>query len=157
MNSSILSSLSPTSPIGLDTLASMLNHLGGAKNPNCNQANGAPAVAGAVQNAATKFITQQTTTITEKGYSLTICLALFFTMVAFAVIGVVSTISWGAYQAELDASGSGSDEDTDESGRYTSGVLAAVFTTLTIGVAFALIIYLYLNAKSCKGKEFVSM
>jgi hypothetical protein len=155
MNSSILSSLSPTSYTGFNTLANVLNHLGGAKNPNCNGQQDVANVA--TPNAAATFITQQTTTITEKGYSLTVCLVLFFMMVAFAIIGVISTISWGAYQAEIDASSDdGSGSDDDDSGRYTSGVLAAIFTTLTIIVAFVLIFYLYINARSCKGKEFVA-
>jgi hypothetical protein len=145
MNSSILSSLSPTSPMGFDPLANMLNHMGGAKNPNCNR------LSGAGSNAVSQFIAKQTTTIAEKGYSTILVLVLFFTMVAFSIIGVVSAISWGAYQADLDSSDAGSGSNEDElAGRYTSGVLAMVFGTLTVVTAFVLIFYLYFKAGSCK-------
>jgi len=141
MNSSILSSLSPSNSTTLGNFTDMFNYVGGAKSTN-------PLTA--FYNSETQLIQQ------VAGYNIITCLVMFLMMVVFAIIGFVSTVSWGAYQTKIDATSDEGSTDQLESGRYTSGVVAAVFTSLTIAVAFGLIFYMYYHARQCKGLQLVS-
>lgn len=139
MNSSILSSLSPTNSTTLGGFAEMLNYVGGAKN--------------STTNPLASFYNSETQTMETLGYNIVICLVLFLMMVVFAIIGLVSTISWGTYQTQIDSNSDSGSTTVLESGRYASGVMAAIFTSLTIAVAFGLIFYMYYHARQCKGLQ----
>lgn len=144
MNSSILSSLSPTNSTTLGGFAEMLNYVGGAKN--------------SATNPLTSFYNSETQIIENvAGYNIVICLVLFLMMVAFSIIGLVSTISWGTYQTQIDSNSDSGSTTVLESGRYTSGVMAAIFTSLTIAIAFGLIFYMYYHARQCKGLQKITL